>query len=104
MIIGAPLDGTKNPATAVGTGFSDITGVVLFQWVSPAYSPVCTLKILLSRFGFYYVLPLTAPTVISVPDPVIPPSTIVSDVSDVSDACAITFGDYNVGFILALNP
>ncbi|KJA29577.1 hypothetical protein HYPSUDRAFT_174278 [Hypholoma sublateritium FD-334 SS-4] len=75
VIVGAPLDGTKNPATAVGTGFSDITGVVLFQ------------------FGFYYVLPLTAPTVISVPNPVIPPSTIVPDFSD---ACAITFGDYNV--------
>ncbi|KAF9480152.1 DNase I-like protein [Pholiota conissans] len=75
VIIGAPLDGTKNPATAVGTGFSDITGVVLFQ------------------FGFYYVLPTTAPTVISVPDPVIPPSSIVPDLSD---ACSITFGDYNV--------
>lgn len=67
----------------------------------PSILPVCTLKIWLLRFGFYYVLPLTAPTVISVPDPVIPPSTIVSDLSD---ACAITFGDYNVCFALALNP
>ncbi|KAF8160082.1 Endonuclease/exonuclease/phosphatase [Pholiota molesta] len=75
VIVGAPLDGTDNPATAVGTTFSDITGVVVFQ------------------FGFYYVLPTTAMQVTSSPDPVIPPSTIVPDLLD---ECSLTFGDYNV--------
>ncbi|PPQ68328.1 hypothetical protein CVT24_004809 [Panaeolus cyanescens] len=55
VIIGPPLDGTKNPQTAVGIGLSDITGIVTY------------------RFGFFYVLPLTAPTVVSVPSAAIPP-------------------------------
>lgn len=43
------------------------------------------------RYGFYYVLPLTAPTVISTPDTTIPVTTVTA-----SDSCTITFGDYNV--------
>lgn len=33
VIIGAPLDNTTNPAVAVGTGLTDITGVVVYQCV-----------------------------------------------------------------------
>ncbi|KIM43160.1 hypothetical protein M413DRAFT_443970 [Hebeloma cylindrosporum] len=75
IFIGAPLDKTKNPKTAVGMGFADITGVVVYQ------------------YGFFYVLPLTAPQVISTPDPTIP---AVSFKTNPNDACAVTFGDYNV--------
>lgn len=46
----------------------------------------------LARFGFFYVLPLTAPQVISRPSGNIPPTTITSD----DDLCTVTFGDYNV--------
>lgn len=31
VIVGKPLDGTKNPTTAIGLGLSDITGVVTYQ-------------------------------------------------------------------------
>ncbi|GJE88271.1 DNase I-like protein [Phanerochaete sordida] len=74
VIIGQPLDGTTNPTMSVGKTLSDITGVVLYQ------------------FGFFYVLPLTAPTVLSTPDPTIPATTLTS----VNDGCTITIGDYNV--------
>ncbi|KAJ7134553.1 DNase I-like protein [Mycena epipterygia] len=75
IIVGDPLDGTDNPDAAIGVELSDITGVITYQ------------------FGFYYVLPLTAPTVISSPSFVVEPTTLVSS-SD--DLCAITIGDYNV--------
>ncbi|KAJ7935578.1 DNase I-like protein [Mycena leptocephala] len=75
ILIGAPLDGTKNPKTAIGTTLSDIVGVITYQ------------------FGYYYVLPLTAPTVITSPSTPVSPTTLVS--SDL-DHCAITVGDYNV--------
>ncbi|KAF8964437.1 Endonuclease/exonuclease/phosphatase [Flammula alnicola] len=75
VIIGSPLDKTKNPQTAVGIGLTDITGIVVYQ------------------FGFFYVLPLTAPTIISTPDPTIPASSIKPVPNDF---CTVTFGDYNV--------
>lgn len=75
VIIGSPLDGTKNPTTAVGVALTDITGPVVYQ------------------FGFFYVLPLTAPQVISRPSSNIPPTTISSNGND---PCVVTFGDYNV--------
>ncbi|KAJ7794158.1 DNase I-like protein [Mycena olivaceomarginata] len=75
IIVGSPLDGTKNPKTAIGTRLTDIVGVITYQ------------------FGFYYVLPLTAPTVISNPDFAIAPTTLTSSPTD---HCAITVGDYNV--------
>ncbi|KAK7681573.1 hypothetical protein QCA50_015306 [Cerrena zonata] len=74
VIIGVPVDGTKNPKTSVGKTFQDITGVVQYQ------------------FGFYYILPLTAPIVVSTPDPTIPATTLVSS----NDSCTLTVGDYNV--------
>ncbi|KAI9058193.1 DNase I-like protein [Trametes sanguinea] len=74
VITGSPLDGTKNPSVSLGKTFSDITGIVAYQ------------------FGFYYILPLTAPTVVSTPDPTIPPATI----KPAKDECTLTIGDYNV--------
>ncbi|KAK7056736.1 hypothetical protein VNI00_002453 [Paramarasmius palmivorus] len=74
IVIGTPLDGTKNPSVAVGTSVSDIVGVVTYQ------------------FGFFRVLPLTAPEVVSTLDVTVPPSTLTS----VQDSCVITVGDYNV--------
>ncbi|KAI5116998.1 hypothetical protein M0805_002667 [Coniferiporia weirii] len=75
VIIGAPLDGTSNPSVAVGQTLSDITGVILYQ------------------FGFFYVMPTTAPKVISSPDFTVPATTITSSSSD---PCVVTIGDYNV--------
>ncbi|KAF8917097.1 endonuclease/exonuclease/phosphatase [Mucidula mucida] len=75
VIIGDPLDGTTNPTVAVGVQLSDITGVVTYS------------------FGFYYVLPLTAPTVLSAPDYDVSPTTVTSVPGD---SCVVTFGDYNV--------
>ncbi|KAJ6559253.1 Endonuclease/exonuclease/phosphatase [Mycena vulgaris] len=75
IILGAPLDGTANPKAAVGTALSDVVGVITYQ------------------FGYYYILPLTAPTVISNPSFVVAPTTLVSSADDL---CAITVGDYNV--------
>ncbi|TDL22261.1 DNase I-like protein [Rickenella mellea] len=74
VIVGAPLDGTKNPKVAVGQTFSDITGVIHFQ------------------FGFYYILPTTAPVLLSSPDPNVPPTRL----EPADDPCIITFGDYKV--------
>jgi hypothetical protein len=45
------------------------------------------------RFGFFYVLPLTAPKVVSTPDPTISPASFNSNSHDF---CDVTFGDYNV--------
>ncbi|KAJ7670284.1 DNase I-like protein [Mycena rosella] len=75
VILGAPLDGTSNPKVALGSVLSDVVGVVSYQ------------------FGFYYVLPLTAPAVISNPSFDIAPTTLRSSPHD---RCAITVGDYNV--------
>ncbi|KAL2134069.1 hypothetical protein VTI74DRAFT_1065 [Chaetomium olivicolor] len=75
IIIGAPLDGTKNPTTSkMGDAFEDITGVV--QQV----------------FGFYTILPLTAlkPSVLS--SAIAPPTSFLS-----ARKCnALTIGSYNV--------
>ena len=54
---------------------------------------VTYLNIAFCRFGYFYVLPLTAPTAVATPNPTIPPSTIKAHPLDL---CAVTFGDYNV--------
>ncbi|THG99672.1 hypothetical protein EW026_g2728 [Hermanssonia centrifuga] len=79
VIIGSPLDGTDNPSISVGKKFKDITGVVQQQ------------------FGFFYVIPLTAPSVTSSPSTTAPPTTLTHS----TDACVITIGDYNVREALA---
>lgn len=74
VIIGAPLDGTKNPNVSVGVTLSDITGVVQYQ------------------FSFFYVIPFTAPTVLTRPNPNVPVTKLTSS----RDGCTVTLGDYNV--------
>ncbi|KAL7624508.1 hypothetical protein AAE478_006073 [Parahypoxylon ruwenzoriense] len=76
IIIGSPLDGSKNPTdTKLGDGLGTITGVVY------------------QAFGFYRVLPLTNITVVESPAPkAAPPTTLASD-----GTCAgVTVGSYNV--------
>ncbi|KAK1231165.1 hypothetical protein PQX77_005691 [Marasmius sp. AFHP31] len=75
IIIGTPLDGTKNPAVAVGSRVSDIVGVVAFQ------------------FGFFYVLPLTAPATVFV-NTTRATKSFIDGTS--ADECTLTVGDYNV--------
>ncbi|KAJ8457152.1 hypothetical protein ONZ45_g18430 [Pleurotus djamor] len=75
IIIGRPLDGTKSPVTAIGLEFSDITGIVTYQ------------------FGFFSILPLTAPTVVSRPSAVAP---VTSLTSPKGRSCIVTVGTYNV--------
>ena len=76
IIIGTPLDATKNPTnTRMGDSLEEITGVVTYA------------------FGFYRILPKTAIKVTKSQSPALPPPTkLVS-----SGKCdGITFGDYNV--------
>ncbi|KAF8073837.1 Endonuclease/exonuclease/phosphatase [Lyophyllum atratum] len=75
ILIGAPLDKTKNPAVALGLNLSDITGVVTYQ------------------FGFYYILPTTAPSVISPANGAVEPTKLKTEPKN---DCVITFGDYNI--------
>ncbi|KAF7314189.1 DNase I-like protein [Mycena kentingensis (nom. inval.)] len=75
VIIGSPLDGTKNPKVAMGTKLSDIVGVVTYE------------------FGFYYVVPTTAPVIIANTTLDVKPTTLVSSSRD---RCLLTVGDYNV--------
>ncbi|KAH6618314.1 Endonuclease/exonuclease/phosphatase-like protein [Chaetomium sp. MPI-SDFR-AT-0129] len=75
IIIGSPLDGTKNsPDSRMGDQFEDITGVVQ------------------QAFGFYTILPLTALKATT------NASTTVSPVGFVSEGTCkgLTVGDYNV--------
>lgn len=34
VIVGEPVDGTKNPKTSVGKTFQDITGVIQYQYAT----------------------------------------------------------------------
>ncbi|KAJ6584897.1 Endonuclease/exonuclease/phosphatase [Mycena capillaripes] len=72
IIIGSPLDGTKNPKVAVGTQLTDITGVITYQ------------------FGWSISL---SPQIVSNPSFVVAPTTLKSTHEE---RCAITVGDYNV--------
>ncbi|KAH0365076.1 DNase I-like protein, partial [Aureobasidium melanogenum] len=76
IVIGSPLDGSKNPAvTRVGDYLGDITGVVTYA------------------FGYYSILPLTAMNIVKGVEPALPPPTrLVSD----GDCGGITVGSYNV--------
>ncbi|KAI1100283.1 DNase I-like protein [Jackrogersella minutella] len=76
IIIGSPLDGSKNPTnTQLGDHLVTITGVVS------------------QAFGFYRILPLTNISVVQSLTPAVPPPTsLVSD-----GTCAgITVGGYNI--------
>lgn len=76
IIIGTPLDGTKNPTTTkMGDDVEDITGVVSYA------------------FGFYRILPKTALKVTKSQKPALPKVTKL----DSKDQCdGITVGAYNV--------
>jgi hypothetical protein len=76
IIVGSPLDGSKNRDTyKIGDKFEDVTGIVHYQ------------------FGFYYVLPTKNITRISSATPDLPPpTTLVSD----RTCSGLTFGDYNI--------
>lgn len=76
IVIGSPLDGTKNPSsTKIGDSVEEITGVVTYA------------------FGFYRILPTTAIKVNKSQEPVLPKPTKLES----SGKCdGITFGAYNV--------
>ncbi|KAL1891832.1 hypothetical protein Sste5346_007376 [Sporothrix stenoceras] len=76
IIVGSPLDGSKAVDTyKIGDTFGDITGVVHYQ------------------YGFYYLLPLTAPVYKSSASPALPPPTTLLSTGECS---GITVGDYNI--------
>ncbi|KAK8094250.1 DNase I-like protein [Apiospora hydei] len=76
IIIGSPLDGSKNPTdTKLGDTLEDITGVVY------------------QAFGFYRILPLIKITVLSSQEPVMPPATSLTS----DGVCSgLTIGSYNI--------
>ncbi|KAG8962267.1 hypothetical protein FRC03_004465 [Tulasnella sp. 419] len=79
IIIGSPLDGTKNPdVVTMGTTLQDITGVVTFA------------------FDFYRILPLTSAKVVAYPTELPSPTELKSLPIDDTGCQKITFGDYNV--------
>jgi predicted extracellular nuclease len=76
IIIGTPLDGTKNPGNIkLGDDLADITGVIYTQ------------------FGYYYILPLTALQVIDSKQPPLPPPVTWNSNGNCKK---ITLGQYNV--------
>jgi hypothetical protein len=92
VIIGSPLDGTTNPEVSVGQTLTDITGVIQQQYILHFPSVLFRSLISFGRFGFYYILPFTAPTILTSPSPNIPPTSLKKS----NDACTIVIGDYNV--------
>ncbi|KAF2017960.1 DNase I-like protein [Aaosphaeria arxii CBS 175.79] len=76
IIIGSPLDGTKNPTnTKLGDEVEEITGIVTYA------------------FGFYRILPQTALKVTKSEKPVLPSATKLTSKGKCS---GITYGAYNV--------
>ncbi|KAL9012013.1 MAG: hypothetical protein Q9173_003184 [Seirophora scorigena] len=76
IIVGSPLDGTRNPnTTKLGDSLTDITGIVQYN------------------FGFYSILPLTAPSVKSSQSPALPPPSRIKS----NGRCnKLTVADYNI--------
>ncbi|KAJ9645823.1 hypothetical protein H2199_002864 [Coniosporium tulheliwenetii] len=76
ILIGTPLDGTRNPTeTKLGDDLADITGIVY------------------QAFGFYRILPLTALQITGSARPELPSA---SKLTYKGDCKSITFGVYNV--------
>jgi predicted extracellular nuclease len=84
IVIGSPLDGTKNPdTTKLGDSLEDITGVVTYA------------------FGFYRILPTTALRTTKSQKPTLPSATKLLS----SGKCSgITFGAYNVENLAPTSP
>lgn len=76
VVIGSPLDGTENPDVWMGSTVTEVVGIVAYA------------------FGFYTVLPLTAPTVIAHNETLQVPTTLTVPADDAN--CTLTFGDCNV--------
>ncbi|KAB5543072.1 Endonuclease/exonuclease/phosphatase [Coniochaeta sp. 2T2.1] len=75
ILVGTPLDGTKNPTTSkMGDKAADVTGVIYQQ------------------FGFYYILPTTALKVTEPASSSAPPVSFTSK----GNCKGLTVGDYNV--------
>ncbi|WYZ37830.1 hypothetical protein EsH8_II_001336 [Colletotrichum jinshuiense] len=74
IVIGTPLDGTKNPESKMGDQLTEITGIVTYA------------------FGFYRILPLTGITFVKNATNDAPPTSLVSR----GDCRGITIGDYNI--------
>lgn len=75
IIVGTPLDGTKNPTTAkMGDRAADVTGIVQQQ------------------FGFYYILPVTALTITTPASSTFPVPSFKSK----GNCKGVTVGDWNV--------
>lgn len=76
ILIGSPLDGSKNPNNVrVGDGLQEITGVVT------------------QSFGFYRILPQTSLKITKPVTPILPPPTSLISKGDCS---GVTIGSYNV--------
>ncbi|UPX10273.1 uncharacterized protein EKO05_0000940 [Ascochyta rabiei] len=76
IIVGSPLDGTKNPTeTRMGDSLEEITGIVTYA------------------FGYYRILPSTALKVTGSKKPLSPKPTKLESKNDCG---GITFGAYNV--------
>lgn len=76
ILIGSPLDGSKNPKNVrVGDGLQEITGVVT------------------QAFGFYRILPQTLLNITKPATPNLPPPTSLISKGDCS---GLTIGSYNV--------
>ncbi|KAH8916802.1 DNase I-like protein [Atractiella rhizophila] len=76
IVIGGPLDNSNSPDVWIGSKIETVTGIVTNQ------------------FGFYRILPLTKPVVISHNTTLQEPTTLVVPEEDAS--CTLVFGDYNV--------
>ena len=76
IIVGSPLDGTRNPnTTKLGDSLTDVTGIVQYN------------------FGFYSILPLTAPSVKSSQSPALPPPATIKSKGRCN---ALSVADYNI--------
>ncbi|RAH42474.1 endonuclease/exonuclease/phosphatase family protein [Aspergillus brunneoviolaceus CBS 621.78] len=74
LIVGSPLDGSKNPTDVkLGDALGDITGIIT------------------QAYGYYALLPSTALSVTSSNATEVPKTSLISN-----KKCKITFGDYNV--------
>jgi hypothetical protein len=84
ILIGSPLDGSRNPnQTLLGDSLEDITGVVTYA------------------FGFYRILPLTSIKITSSPQPALPPPT---ELISTGSCRGLTIGSYNVENLSPTSP
>jgi hypothetical protein len=84
ILIGTPLDGTRNPSgTLLADSLEDITGVVT------------------QAFGFYRILPLTGLRITGSASPPLPPPT---DLIFGGDCDTLTAGIYNVENLSPTSP